>query len=134
MDKEILFRGKSKFGDKWIYGSLYNGYDWADFIIENPGFEHRVQVNPETIGQYIMDDQKGNKIFHGDILKCLDPNDEETEYITTFTASLAHGISFSNIDMMRSLHIYEYDWPASMEVIGNIHDNPELIEKEATND
>lgn len=137
--REIEFRGKLDGADKWVYGYYYGGYNWADFIISNEGFEHRQRVMHETIGQYTgLKDKNGTKIFENDIVggyphgnvvvrwndewACFESYsteihfDEDGEPFEKYITTL-----FSN-DLKDCFN----EW----EVIGNIHDNPELLKGE----
>lgn len=72
MEREILFRGKSKKTGKWIWGSLIqNGeYDFAIYDCNEHSDYNGEEVEEETIGQYInLNDRKGHRIFEGDIIK-----------------------------------------------------------------
>lgn len=126
--REILFRGKRADYWDWIYGFYFHQKDnpiEGHFIIDSKGFDQ--EVIPETIGQFTgLTDKNGVKIFEGDILKCINPNDGE-EFITDFIASLVNGFTFKNVSLTRQLSFFDNDWPDEIEVIGNIHDNPELL-------
>ncbi len=130
MSREILFRGKSKSFSSWEYGCLIQSrgeYFIGNTVGNDP--ENWCYVYPETVGQFTgLLDKNGNKIFEGDILKCISPNDGH-EFVSDFIATLANGINFKNKELRRDMIIYEYDW-MEVEVIGNIHDDPELIGKE----
>lgn len=126
MNREILFRGKSIKDDKWIYGSFVNELT-AIRPINDGTIAPMWKVHTETVGQYIgRTDENGNKIFEGDILKChyetcrkqWDENFVVIYFCGAFglkTFDDKHFIIFSN-----STHRY-------CEIIGNIHDNPELL-------
>lgn len=86
------------------------------------------QVAPETVGQFTgLTDKNGNKIFEGDIVKTLetDSNGEQR----CFPVVQSHGSFWlydefldSKLDFLGSYH------KEALEIIGNIHDNPELFE------
>ena len=114
--REILFRGKRKKGDKrWVEGNLLHGY--FGFGITNRYYAgSSFEVVPETVGQYTgLTDKNGKKIFEGDIVKISNDEIFEVKYEDGgFTAGLFLG-----------------DWDyGHVEVIGNIYDNPELMEVE----
>lgn len=120
--RTIKFRGRDC-NDNWHYGSLiqYKSGDVAIANFERYGYEcttmYRINVDPETIGQFTgMTDKNGKEIYEGDIVKY---NKEVTQVkcdIRTARYILFDGrISYSLID------------DENYEVIGNIHDNPELL-------
>ena len=114
--REILFRGKRKKGDKrWVEGDLLHGY--SGFGITNRYYAgSSFEVVPETVGQYTgLTDKNGKKIFEGDIVNISNDEIFEVKYEDGgFTAGLFLG-----------------DWDyGHVEVIGNIYDNPELMEVE----
>ena len=124
--REIEFRGKLDGADKWVYGYYYGGYNWADFIISNEGFEHRQRVMHETIGQYTgLKDKYGTKIFEGDILEWVSCNPFSKGEIRKGQVYYieAHFWCKGTIGVyLGELLVHE-----KCEVIGNIHDNPELL-------
>ena len=141
MNREILFRGKSVINNKWVEGYYYKSKmlqheaKLYDFIaIPHPEIEDRGNDNymifPETLGQYTgLVDKNGMKIFEGDILK----DDWGKIYKVIFTLK---SCSFM-VECMITPNEYETGryrigevWCKTIEVIGNIHDNPELLEAE----
>ena len=118
--REILFRGKTQQYTRWIYGDL-NHYMCDDgvFIAENGYSMHR--VFKETVGQFIgLTDKNGKKIFEGDIV--LYVRDEELGQISYRESEAMFVIEFDTW-LTDFDHLYGKD----LEVIGNIHDNPELL-------
>ena len=129
--REILFRGKT-YSDKWVYGYLLKGSIDNDFyILENVGGTP-FWIDPETIGQYTgLTDKNGKKIFEGDIIKSKSGN----TYLIHFNDG-----SFAFADKDRIVVNYSLDDSEfgiaykgicdGHEVIGNVFDNPELLEKD----
>lgn len=122
--REILFRGKRSDNGEWIYGDLLQPTDVVGCteISENIGVSIRYDVIPETVGQYTgLKDKNGVKIFEGDIVT-LNGNKEPL------------CVEFSEFMWQASKkekcykHRLENN-SAKYEVIGNIHDNPDLMEE-----
>lgn len=141
MSREILFRGKRTDNGEWVEGYLCEchhkdtgKYDYAiQEMFENGYIMH--EVIPETVGQYTgLTDKNGKKIFEGDILesRASDNKEDWKRWIVTF-----HDGSFCferDISRKRK-HKHEQNLLCADEVklyglavIGNIHDNPELME------
>lgn len=121
--REILFRAKSMFNDKvWVYGNFVKtNYDGLQNVIyDEDGWAY--EVIPETVGQYIgLLDKNGTKIFEGDIVRDAETSDVGKIFFDTYTAMFVIGFETTIADFNASY---------SLEVIGNIYDNPELIRNE----
>lgn len=141
--REILFRSKRNDNGEWVYGDLmhkhYNFDTKATKVIHNNIMNYK--VIPETIGQYTgMRDKNGKKIFEGDIFKMED----EIVAVIIFhegcfrlqTWGLCGTYTESGYDECGGgwgiIECEPIDWYYihDMEVIGNIHDNPEMLEVE----
>lgn len=66
MNREILFRGKSKDNGKWLYGNLQvPGKPGVEYFMWDEGLYQRA-VYPETVGQYTgLKDKNGKKSTRG---------------------------------------------------------------------
>ena len=127
--REILFRGKCKNDGKWMEGFPVRIYDYGGKIWEMHPFETNFNVIcgviPESIGQFTgLTDKNDKKIFEGDILDCKSGLYERckvifNEFCSAFQLECADG--FSDFFLCSINH-------KEMEIIGNIHDNPELLE------
>lgn len=126
--REILFRGKplGKLHGKFIYGSL-GVIDTALCAIYHC-FEFKADemqlVDIGTVGQYTgLTDKNGEKIFEGDILKNIESNEIVAICYSGCSFCYSHNGTIYGIDDSETgLEMNEW------EVIGNIHDNPELLE------
>lgn len=129
--REILFRGKREDAGEWVYGyyaHLPSAAGAVDIIYvpasDPDDSNHTVFVDPETIGQFTgLTDKKGVKIFEGDIVKTYDPDDSPAVVVYD-ESETQYGIVIDNIYYCLGEHFRGID----LEVIGNIYDNPELIE------
>ena len=119
--REILFRGKRIDNGEWIYGDLLQPTDVVDCteISQNIGVGSRYDVIPETVGQYIgMTDKNSVKIFEGDIIR----GESKSVLVVKYGQNIAAFIAEGAVVLSPRPHTNYY------KVIGNIHDNPELLE------
>lgn len=147
--REILFRGQTRrFGEKvrigdgakvpshWVYGGVLQGSGSHSIIYggenENDPSEglDKWVVYTDTLGQFTgLTDKNGKRIFEGDILK----DDWGKIYKVFFTNK--------SCSFMVECTVPQYEWETgnyrigkawceTVKVIGNIHDNPELMEVE----
>ena len=155
--REVIFRGKRTDCGKWVEGCLNqhrgrvifdcccnainaNDYyinDWTEKL-DTDLYGCVYKVIPETVGQYTgLKDKNRKKIFEGDIVKCTDTiNDFEFNAVVEFgnpngEYNWGYQLKFisgeeSNFDILCWVDMEETG--AYIEVIGNIHDNPELLE------
>ena len=129
--REILFRGKRLDNGAWETGSLVivrmDCHD-AQYYIADKMTGYHTPVDPSTVGQYTgMKDKNGKRIFEGDIAKVLQGKDKDIAYVGFENGAFMLYPKTGNI-YERTLWEYWYnDW--DVEVIGNITDNPELLEK-----
>jgi uncharacterized phage protein (TIGR01671 family) len=123
---EILFRGKDAESGKWLYGWVFG--EKAKSIIEldtqyvsKDGVEAYCTsvVIPETVGQYTgIDDKNGVKIFEGDVLR------HTGTFEATAPAFFEYGCFWCQFGLWKERVGF---FGGTLEVIGNIHDNPELL-------
>lgn len=133
MNREILFKGCTVLGNRWIKG-IYIPFTDKQFgyIIDRVTGEQILCYN-KSIGQYTgLTDKNGEKIFEGDIVRyeTIARNGYDGIYKVVFEDRNGcgyFGIAYSDIETC----FFCYSVPASqMEVIGNLYDNPELLRSE----
>lgn len=134
--REILFRGKRCYNGEWVYGNLVVDKNDKPHIVPKDYFYedgHHLQyyddtdkpvfLDPETVGQFTgLTDKNGTKIFEGDILEGVDYDEEYGFGIVTWY----DGAFWIENGSWCGTFCENYNATA-FEVIGNIHDNPELI-------
>lgn len=140
MEREILFRGKRITDGEWVYGSYacYSDADGEYHMILEPGNDEPCcsDVDPETVGQYTgCLDKDGRRIFEGDILLSLfDDVDRDGKPIVYRQYSAVFWSSDGAWNMRTSYGAIDPDpigeyVGEDCAVVGNVYDNPKLMEE-----
>jgi uncharacterized phage protein (TIGR01671 family) len=144
--REIKFRGKRIDNGEWVYGFVFVSQMSGVFIIGSK-METKVtrdggvlrdklwqyEVAPSTVGQYIgLKDKNGKEIYEGDILRLWGGKDQNGELRREYTYPLP--VIYSDLwcqfvveDKANKVQYGIWQTFAALGVIGNIHDNPELL-------
>lgn len=153
--REILFRGKKKDSGEWVCGDLIQLHEEAPYwyilpegisseMYEDEPYHFRqndvmcsvalAKIIPETVGQFTgLTDKNGKKIFEGDIVK-----DGAHTFKVCYYDYGWFCYCVSSKGYILPLHKYfrigqwdncENNDFRKLEVIGNIHDTPEFLEK-----
>ena len=138
--RNILFRGKRLDNGEWVYGGYFK-HDTVKtcFSTDDPHTKHFIicdgfcdwgmepnlewfEVDPNTVCQFIdKDDKHGNHIFEGDIVK--------GKVHLHGGYRVRKGVIVYYIDAFKMKVGSDYkELPSPCEIIGNIHDNPTLLE------
>lgn len=136
--REILFRAKDKDNGEWVYGSLLiqageqikkDELTPAEYRILGCRGENHL-VDPKTVGEYTgLTNEKGTKIFEGDIVK--------TKYgrlceVKWFASPCSHCWDLFPIEAThKAPDSYDVWASKNLEVVGNVFDNPKLLEGKA---
>lgn len=129
--REILFRGKRRDNDEWVYGSLqvFKGYSIFDKYV----WKNFFTVNHQTVGQYTgLLDKNGKKIFEGDIISVTGLTPNPTWDYTSVTGVVRWTGGAFEVEGVENDDYTPYGWlhdscAICREVIGNVYDNPELL-------
>jgi uncharacterized phage protein (TIGR01671 family) len=150
--RTIKFRGKRVDNKEWVYGYLYklplpSGEACMILTQDNIHLDNSLEpkydldftlwvdlflVDPATVGQFTgLHDKNGKEIYEGDIISSKKhPQIKHLIFYNEKQGKFMAGI-------YGKTNIYDFGvcgvdipaWMAEKEVVGNIHDNPELIEK-----
>lgn len=142
MNREILFRGKRTDNGEWVEGNLFIP-DYPDKPTEICLGTNIVRITyeviPGTVGQYTgLTDKNGKRIFEDDII-LLGGNIYQIIFecgsfcIYDKSCKMISKIGGINDNCYSLMNLYleccwEEDWAYDIEVIGNVHDNPDLLE------
>lgn len=142
--REIKFRGRRMDNMEWVIGSLVI-YGLYPKIFTLPKREQH-EVSAETVGQYTgLKDKNGKEIYEGDIISLVTA-DYETITIVCKFGKVQRQIFENLVEITGFYFVRSNDGRKTFpivnnylgkhdteiwEVIGNIHDNPELLEDKA---
>lgn len=148
--RENLFRGKRRDNGEWVYGSLFVGFKKSyicpeaiamynfDGALCLGGF---IEVDPSTVGQYVLNDNNGKMIFEGDIIKA--DNGKQSDISVVKFGEYYPKLFFAMLDIcctgVQHLNANGFYLESTkhedmilfksrhFEIIGNVHDNPDLL-------
>ena len=140
--RDILFRGQTRrkgeyivnmAGDKceshWVYGGIFPQNKDGDFAIiyqQEPEIR-KFTVYAETVGQYTgLTDKNGVRIFEGDIVHCVSKLDSADRVVIFECGQFRMILAEKYHEYQTNVGYYDINCFAK-EVIGNIHDNPEIL-------
>lgn len=126
--REIKFRGISSRDGEFIYGSLVQEQE-KSYILPfklTQGIPTQLEeVRPETVMQYTgLKDKNGEEIYEGDVVR----NEEHPERFV-MKEEEGGGCGCCSRETVYGWYFPGYSTPESSEVIGNIYENPELMQK-----
>ena len=137
--REILFRGKRLDNGEWVEGNLFvSDTDGGTYILEGSRIVTiEWEVDPSTVCQYTgLTDKNGKRIFKGDIVQYHERQFDGKDVPVRDAVIYEEG-GFS----VRAYFLNNWLWNSingntqlrDVEIIGNIHDKPELLKEGADN-
>ncbi|EAD2481803.1 hypothetical protein OLA35_000511 [Listeria monocytogenes] len=133
--REIEFRGKAihpnsleQIVGSWAYGGIFENKIITRNLDMNShyhGFISEIEIDLKTIGQYTgLKDKNGKKIFEGDIVNC--------KFFDRMVGDIAGVINFIDcvwaVSDFKNKRLYQLIDVDNIEIIGNIHENLDLLE------
>jgi len=124
MKREIEFRAMSIHSNEWVYGNFIHSKRFEGCLNEYRIHEKESGIEsdiiPETVGEYSgMKDRDGNKIYEGDIFKLgIEKDAFEVRFVHGCFMAYRNEKQIGLIGELKMMFI---------KVIGNIHQNPELL-------
>lgn len=126
--REIFFRAKD-LRDKWRYG-YYDGSADDPALVDEDNETGAFWIKGETLGQFTgRYDKDGERIFEGDIVRLSLPIAKDLVYTAIGKIVYDESCAFSCEAPSKKVGTFPLAPGFTYEVIGNIYDNPELLEK-----
>ncbi len=129
MNREIKFRGKRVDNGEWVYGGLVNSFEGTHIVASdyfkpsNDQYPELINVDGSTVGQYTgLKDKNRVEIYENDFVK-VNGTKRTGKYISSVVWHHSGFRLLENKTYLKDGFIL----PIMVEVIGNVHDNPELL-------
>ncbi|WP_339148377.1 YopX family protein [Sutcliffiella sp. BMC8] len=132
MSRVVEFRGMDVMTGDWVYGNLVKLGTGSHYIIPQNFIGNNVPqtlVDKETVGQNTdLRDKSGKNIFEGDIIALVNDNTKSPAAVTFEDGAFC---IIGYLGDLRTYPIRKYLFSGyELEVIGNMHEHPHLLETE----
>ena len=127
--REIEFRGKRIDNGKWVYGYLFKIWEHC-FILwgTTNDMPNMIEVIPETVGQFTgLIDKNEKKIYEGDVVKTTALLNDHHQRGATVVSPVEYWYGATCLSITYVPLSLDFRMSHEIEIIGNIHDNPELM-------
>lgn len=132
--RTIRFRWKHLDNGEWVYGDLVHTTK-GTIILPTNGVWNQYTVDPATVGQYTeLKDKNGQEIYEDDIIECIASDNKPIRHLVRYNYEkggysqllfMGNGLTCELYD--GGLISQNYICEMGKYIIGNIHDNPELL-------
>ncbi|WP_338373501.1 YopX family protein [Dysgonomonas capnocytophagoides] len=126
--RQIKFRGKRNDQSEWVFGDLIEENGGDAYIVQANIIQWKqFEVDPDTVSQFTgLTDKNGKEIYEGDIIEDKNGIGVIMWFQTSWgVASYAHG--YNGVKSYTAVDSFYCDEVKEWAVIGNIFDNPELL-------
>lgn len=124
------FRAQCFFCKQWHYGAVID--DNQFIIVKEENIAKAIKrIRPETVGVFINRyDKNGKEIYTGDVLEWFDPVERDApEKLNVVWCEPLGAFLLESLDGAKASDTIDFiDFHLHSTVIGNVHDNPELVE------
>lgn len=139
MNRTIKFRGKRLDNGEWVYGyyaAVAGTHKIVSYKLDSPSGATYYEVAPETVGQFTgLLDRNGKEVYEGDVVFWIATDtrgrgrgEQGAIFWDKHTMSWAIERDKPCVDGRPCIISRPFD-KKHLEVVGNIHDNPELMEQ-----
>lgn len=141
--REILFRAKSHYLNEWLYGVVVHDDEWLISVghLDAKNHIHCQRVKEDTIGQFTgLVDRNGKRVFEGDIVakdvfQKRERIDSDGNKLHVFEINKPKIQKTAVVEYCSKRGKFDtgtpeicFDFSNDFYIVGNIHDNPELLE------
>lgn len=129
MKRDIKFRAKRLDNGEWVYGLLWKKHfnsreSFISCFPDKDDNETAFRIDPLTLGQYTgLKDKNDKEVYQGDIVNCTSGCPHEIIWIEAYGGTFFGGMLIWYLSGLKE----GYAWSNDEEIIGNIHDNSDLL-------